>query len=72
MAAHDPIPVEEIEYEYGFRYAGPARAPLTLLPRYEALPPNTSLLANLAAGAFAGIMVGSPLTASFSPVEYWC
>src|SRR4051794_27394106 len=25
--------------------------------RYEALPPNTSLLANLAAGAFAGIMV---------------
>ncbi|KAH0542091.1 hypothetical protein FGG08_003471 [Glutinoglossum americanum] len=38
MAAHDPMPVEEIEFDY------------------EALPPNTSLLANLAAGAFAGIM----------------
>ncbi|KAI9816593.1 MAG: Fe(2+) transporter [Pycnora praestabilis] len=37
MAAHDPVPIEELDYDY------------------EGLPPNISLPANLAAGAFAGI-----------------
>lgn len=60
MAAHEPMPVEEIEYEYVVPRILPARAHLTSTSRYEALPPNTSLLANLAAGAFAGIMVRFP------------
>lgn len=47
MAAHDRFLVEPVEEELEYDYEG--------------LPPNFSLRANMAAGAFAGIAVRSSL-----------
>ncbi len=64
MAQPDAEPVEDYEYvlpRFALMY------PYTRLPianlglnSYEGLPPNFSLLQNMAAGAFAGIAVGYP------------
>lgn len=51
-------PVEDEGYEYDSSYFQDQIHPLTCSASYEALPPNFSLAANMAAGAFAGIAVG--------------
>ena len=61
MAAHDKLVLEEVddEYEYVARAIDSVSkcSVSDLLPSYEGLPPNFSLAANMAAGAFAGIAV---------------
>ena len=62
MAAHDRVisQVEQDEYEYGNVPAcgEDGKDGSNELSSYESLPPNFSLAANMAAGAFAGIAVG--------------
>lgn len=60
MAAHDKLVIDEAdEYEY-VPLTGSRKGSGTDTDRidsYESLPPNFSLAANMAAGAFAGIAV---------------
>lgn len=62
MAAHDKLVLEAVEeYEYAlYRYkVGSGLGTWADMHcSYESLPPNFSLAANMAAGAFAGIAVG--------------
>lgn len=57
MAGHDPIPIEEYEYVEAPNAYTSFMLTLLIHSRYEGLPPNFSLSANLLAGAFAGISV---------------
>ena len=58
MAAQERLPpVGEVEYEYEIRRALLHEEPCSQACRYESLPPNFSLAANMLAGAFAGIAV---------------
>ena len=59
MAAHERVVVEgESEYELVQRLLATAGGNNTdATNSYESLPPNFSLAANMAAGAFAGIAV---------------
>lgn len=57
MAAHDKLQVEEEEYEYVAITSPNTARTADESYSYEGLPPNFSLAANMAAGAFAGIAV---------------
>lgn len=56
MATQQRPAVDE-EHEYVSAHDGLEIPRSNQMPRYEALPPNFSLSANMVAGAFAGIAV---------------
>jgi hypothetical protein len=60
-------PVEEEPYEYVF-HDPQKRTRAKIDDSYEGLPPNFSLAANMAAGAFAGIAVRC---AGYTKVRLW-